>query len=724
MFRGYGNGQTSGPVATNLSPSDGGGRAGGIASYGYDASNESVNIITNNTTGGRGGRGAVGGAVNNRSRIPGVSQVLSPETSNVQVPEELLNFVADELWVIAKVDTSVPVADEDAPGCGAMMANLPQEEKEIPMPLKHTDVKGDICGYIATVEVTQKFHNPYNEKIEAVYVFPLPQNAAVNEFIMIIGDRKIRGIIREREQAEQIYEQARSQGYTASLLTQERPNIFTQKVANIEPNKEIDVNIKYFNTLAYVDGWYEFVFPMVVGPRFNPPATNDGVGAVAMGRTGISSQSTEVQYIKPNQRSGHDISLTVNVDAGVAIEEIKCPSHVIIKDAANSEIASVTLSSLDSIPNKDFVLRYKVAGKTIKSALVTHRDERGGFFSLMLYPPENLTYLKRAPMEMIFVLDCSGSMSGKPIEKAKDAITRALKQLQPDDTFQIIRFSNNASQLGPKPIAATPENIRKGLQYVESLNSSGGTMMIEGIKAALDFEHDSQRFRLVSFMTDGYIGNEADILEAIHQRLGESRIFSFGVGSSVNRYLLDRMAVLGKGAVAYIGLDENGGDIIDSFYERISHPALTDVTIDWGKLEVADIYPGSIPDLFVGRPVIITGKFEGFGDTTIRVAGNVGNLDQEISIPVDSSGSDTHPGIACIWARKQIETLANMATYASNQDLTGQIRQVALEYGLMSSYTAFIAVDSSMQTAGDHGISVPVAVPVPYGVRYDTTVQD
>jgi Ca-activated chloride channel family protein len=637
----------------------------------------------------------------------------------------LINVSADEIWVIAEPETQAVLAGEDTPGSGAMLAKLPQEEKEIPLPLKHTDVKGQISGSIATVDVTQQFHNPYDQKIEAVYVFPLPQNAAVNEFIMTIGDRRIRGIIRERQEAERIYQEARSQGYVASLLTQERPNIFTQKVANIEPGKAIDVNIKYFNTLAYVDGWYEFVFPMVVGPRFNPPGFTDGVGAVARGKPGISGQKTEVQYLKPGERSGHDISLAVDIDAGVAIEQVACSSHVITKSPTIPEKMSVQLSSLDSIPNKDFVLRYKVAGKTVKSALVTHRDERGGFFTLMLYPPENLSYLKRAPMEMIFVLDCSGSMNGKPIAKAKQAITRALKKLQPDDTFQVIRFSNNASQLGPDPLPATPENIRKALAYVESLEGEGGTMMIEGIKAALDFAHDAHRFRLVSFMTDGYIGNEAEILAAIHQRLGATRIFSFGVGSSVNRYLLDRMAKLGKGAVAYIGLDDNASEVVDLFYDRITHPALTDVNVDWGWMQVSDVHPRQIPDLFVGRPVILTGRFTGQGSTRIRVSGKVGDLTEEINIPVNFNDSGTvHAGIACVWARKKIETLANQAIYDTNPDLPGQIKQVALEYGLMSAYTAFIAVDSSRTTAGDHGITISVPVPVPDGVRYDTTVQN
>jgi Ca-activated chloride channel family protein len=724
-------GKVSAPAEKSAEEGMMGGR--GVVTYG-GSSRDNDRYVSAGRTGGMGGMGGYGGgqqpgsasSTNRRSRgnTP-YSYVASEPAPDGRMPAELLNVTEDEIWVIAKSETQAVSVDEDTPGCGAMLAKLPEEEKEIPLPLKHTDVKGQISGYIATVDVTQQFHNPYDEKIEAVYVFPLPQNAAINEFIMTIGERRIRGIIRERQEAEKIYQEARSQGHVASLLTQERPNIFTQKVANIEPGREIDINIKYFNTLAYVDGWYEFVFPMVVGPRFNPPGYTDGVGAVARGKDGISGQKTEVRYLKPGERSGHDISLAVDIDAGVAIEKVTCTSHVITKSAAAPEKLSVKLSSLDSIPNKDFVLRYKVAGKTVKSALVTHRDQRGGFFTLMLYPPDNLSYLKRAPMEMIFVLDCSGSMNGKPIAKAKQAITRALKKLQPGDTFQIIRFSNNASQLGPNPVPATDENIRKGLAYVELLEGGGGTMMIEGIKAALDFAHDPQRFRLVSFMTDGYIGNETEILAAIAQRLGASRIFSFGVGSSVNRYLLDRMAKLGRGAVAYMGLDDSAGEVVDLFYDRISHPALTDVEIDWGGMQVTDMYPSRIPDLFVGRPVILTGRFKGTSSTTIHVKGKVGDMTQDIAIAVNFDDSAAnHSGIACVWARKKIETLGSQATYDTNPDLPGEIKQVALEYGLMSAYTSFIAVDSSRKTAGDHGITVAVPVPVPDGVRYDTTVQN
>ena len=636
---------------------------------------------------------------------------------------DLITVTEDEVWVIVRPEQE-PQTDEKYPPSGAMLACFPDGREPIPFPLMRTEVSASVSGYIASVNVTQQFYNPYIEKIEAEYVFPLPQNAAVNEFIMQIGSRSIRGIIRERQEAERIYEQARSQGYTASLLTQERPNIFTQKVANIESQQSIHVQIKYFNTLAYVDGWYEFVFPMVVGPRFNPPHQTDGVGAVPLGECGTSGQTTEVPYLTPGQRSGHDIALSVDIHAGTKIERIECPSHDITKTMHSPQDAAIAIKSRDSIPNKDFVLRYKVAGESIKSAFLADSDKNGNYFTLMLYPPEQLNAVDRAPMEMVFVLDCSGSMKGAPLRKAKDTVKRVLKKLREDDTFQIIRFSNTASTLGYYPVSATSKNIRRGLRYVDSLNSSGGTMMIEGIKAALDYPHDARRLRLVSFMTDGYIGNEAEILAAIKPRLGRARIFSFGVGSSVNRYLLDRMAKLGNGAVAYIGLNDNPAKVVDAFYDRICHPALTDIAIDWGGLQVTDVYPSELGDLFVGRPVILTGRFTGSLPLNIKLTGRVGDSYRALTVPVvDDVIPQAHSGIAFIWARKKIEDLSMRALIKQDTSLLYQIKQTALDYGLMSAYTAFVAVDSLHQTEGDYGISVQVPATVPDGVRYDTTVR-
>ena len=628
-----------------------------------------------------------------------------------------------ELWVIEKsADTDAQVtAKENSPQLRAIV-----EEKEIPLPLEHTDVKAQISGYVATVDVLQKYHNPYSDKIEAVYVFPLPQSAAVTDFVMMIGERKIRGIIREKEEAKKIYEQAKSQGYRASLLTQERPNIFEQKVANIEPGKRIDIKISFFNPLQYKDGEFEFVFPTVAGPRFNPPGSTDGIGAVGRGSRGASGRTTEIPYLKPGEKSGHDIAISVAIDAGLKLEKIHSPSHVIKVEKENEAQALVTLSPHDRVPNKDFILRYQTAGEKVKTALMVHKGKDGNYFSLLLQPPADLTQVARMPREMVFVLDCSGSMHGRPIAKAKEAMRRCLRSLDKDDTFQIIRFSENASTLGPHPIPATRKNVEKGLKYLESLKSSGGTMMIEGIKAALDFPHEEGRMRIVSFMTDGYIGNEAEILGAINNKIGTSRIFSFGVGSSVNRYLLERMAKIGRGAVAYVGLYENAGEEVDLFYQRVAHPALADIEIDWGELKAANIYPQTIPDLFVGRPIVITGRFKGNpNNAEINIKGYTGREKKTVSINVNADAYEAHhPGIRSVWARWKIADLSDRETYAASEKLRDEILATSLNYGLLSRYTAFLAVDSSAPTKGDHGYTVDVPVPVPDGVRYETTVEE
>jgi Ca-activated chloride channel family protein len=328
------------------------------------------------------------------------------------------------------------------------------------------------------------------------------------------------------------------------------------------------------------------------------------------------------------------------------------------------------------------------------------------------------------PREMVFVLDCSGSMRGWPIAKAKEALRRCLKSLAPDDTFQIIRFSNNASALGRAPIPATRRNVAHGLRYADSLRGSGGTMMIEGIKAALDFPHDERRLRIVSFLTDGYIGNEAQIFAAVQKKLGASRIFSFGVGSSPNRHLLEGLARLGRGAVAYVTLQGDSTEVVDRFYERAAHPALTDVKIEWGKMAVKDVYPHRIRDLFAGRPILITGRFEGEGRNTITVKGRAGGEDVAYTIEVDlSAAAARHPGITSVWVRTKLRELSDIETQYASAELKEEITALSLTYGVQCKYTSFLAVDSLERTNGDHGVSVRQAVPVPVGVRYDTTVE-
>ncbi len=677
----------------------------------------------------------------------------------------------EELWVIEKKSPDAqPQPHNDIPGSGALMAEDPQTKTQIPIPLKHTSVKASIAGYIATVEVTQQYHNPFDTKIEALYVFPLPHNAAVNEFVLTIGQRHIRGIIRERQEAQRIYNEAKSQGYVAALLTQERPNVFTQSIANIEPGKQIDIDIKYFHTLSYLDGAYEFVFPMVVGPRFNPPDITTGIGAVARGAQGTSGQKTEIQYLHPTERSGHDIALSLHLDAGVTLEKIDCPSHQITTTQPTPQTADITLAPSNTLPNRDFILHYKVAGQTTKLALLTQRhtpssllppspnltpspgtpgEGRGegpfplnpesrtpnpqtqtqpnspdSYFTLLLYPPAQLQTLPRKPLELVFVVDVSGSQEGAPLAQEKAAVRYALTHMNDQDTFQVIRFGDTAEKLGPSPFPATPDNVRRALAWVDSFRAGGGTILVDGLRAALDFPHDQSRLRFVSFMTDGFIGNEPEALSEIHRLLGPSRIFSFGVGNSTNRYLLEHMAKLGNGAVAFLSTQDNADEIMQQFFDRISHPALTDIAIDWGTMQVDDVYPQRIPDLFVGRPVLLTGRFHGHGKPTLTIKGQMGPESHTMTLTPDlDDPAANHDGISAVWARNKIADLYDRVAWEANPRLPDQIKQLALENSLMSAFTAFLAVDAAHKTEGPFGVSVPVPVPVPDGVHYDTTVQ-
>lgn len=652
------------------------------------------------------------------------------ELANTQAPRSVFarlvgTFARDEeLWVIERKREAAAQTGDDIPGTGSIVARLPNQQAPVPMPLKHTDVKASIAGFISTVDVTQQFANPFDTKIEAIYVFPLPSNAAVNEFVMQIGTRKIRGIIREKEEARRIYTQAKQQGHVATLLTQDRPNIFTQSVANIEPGKQIDVKIRYFHTLTYSDGWYEFVFPMVVGPRFNPPGTADGIGAAARGAAGLSGQTKEVQYLRPGERSGHDIALNLRLDAGVAVEEMQCNSHrVEITKVSRGAGAQVNLAPGDRIPNKDFVFRYRVAGKEPKGAVMAMRDSRrgGGFFAMMLFPPLTSEGLPLQPLELVFTLDTSGSMQGPPMEQSKAAIRHALRNMDASDTFRIVRFGDRAETMTTGALSATPDNVRRGLRFIDSMQSGGGTNLVDGLRTSLRFAHDESRTRYVAFLTDGYIGNEAEAIRDLAKDMGPARVFSFGVGSSPNRFLMDAMARTGNGAAAYLGLRDSGAEVMQAFLERVRRPALTDVEIDFGSLQVSDVFPRRIGDLHVGRPVVVCGRFNGEGGpTTLKVIGRVGGQRRVIEVPVRFDDSHAHHALPAVWARTKMAELMERAALTQDAALTPQIRQVALEFGLTSPFTSFVAVDGSGKTEGTFGVSVNVAVPAPEGTRYET----
>jgi len=592
-------------------------------------------------------------------------------------------------------------------------------------PLKHTDVKAEISGFISRVVVTQEFENPFKDKIEAVYTFPLPQNAAVDDMTMIVGERTIKGKILPRDEAQAVYDAAKSSGKVASLLDQERPNIFTQSVANILPGEQVKITISYVDTLKYEDGAYEFVFPMVVGPRYVPGASTGEKGG-----NGFSSDTDRVpdaSRITPNaapagMRSGHDISLEVSLDAGLILDSVDSKTHSIDIQRPDLHSARLRLKDSETIPNKDFILRYDVAGKAIQDALLTHRSEKGGFFTMILQPPERVTAQDVTPKELVFVLDTSGSMEGFPIEKAKETMKLALNNLYPSDTFNLITFAGDTEILFPQPVAATADNLSKAQAFLESRSGSGGTEMMTAIKAALAPSDDQSHVRIVCFMTDGYVGNDMEIISEV-QKHQNARVFAFGIGSGVNRFLLDKIAEAGRGEVEYVGLNDDGSAAARRFHERVRNPLLTDISIDWNGLPVSDVYPQRIPDLFGAKPVILTGRFLKAGRATIRLKGKMASSDFVREIPVELPETmASHDVLAPLWARARVDNLMSQ-DYAGAQvgkmqaQLKKTITQLGIEYRLMTQFTSFVAVEEMIVTDGGQPRRIDVPVEVPEGVN-------
>lgn len=616
-------------------------------------------------------------------------------------------------------------------------------------PLKHTEVRAEISGYVARTTVTQQFHNPYEEKIEAVYTFPLSQNAAVDDMLMKVGERVIRGVIKPREDARRIYEAARARGHVASLLEQERPNIFTQSVANIMPGENVDITLSYVETLKFEDGWFEFVFPTVVGPRYIPGAPTSAQPEVAPemeGRvvkpevpegkgdpsgTGWSPDTDQVSdasritpwVTAPGTRSGHDISIEVHVAAGTELRKIESVLHEATVQRRGQQ-ATVRLKNQKTIPNKDFILRYATATNDIGDAVLTHASDRGQFLTLVLQPPRRVQPAQITPKEMVFVLDVSGSMRGEKIEKAKQTMFHCLAHLNPQDTFSFITFSGRTNVLFPAPVPPTDENLQKVKDLLASLKGSGGTEMMTAIRAALDPSDSQKHVRIVCFMTDGLVGNDMAILAEI-QKHPNARVFSFGVGQSVNRFLLDNMAKAGRGEVQYVTLGSDGEQVAKRFYERLRNPVLTDITVDWGNLPVINIYPDKIMDLFSSKPVMLHTQYMGAGRGELRLQGRIGGEPFERTIRVDLPKRQPENGVlGSLWARAKVDDLMTqdwegMQRGAPRSDLKEQIVELGMQYRLVTQFTSFVAVEEMTITEGGEPRTIAVPVEMPEGVTYE-----
>jgi Ca-activated chloride channel family protein len=629
--------------------------------------------------------------------------------------------------------------------------------KPVNLPLLKTDIDADVQGDVAQVTVTQTFANPLDRAVHATYLFPLNETAAVNAMTMEVGEERIRARIQRIEEARTTFEKAKSEGRSAALLSQHRPNLFTQDIANLMPGLPIKVTLTYAQTVPRVDGAYELVVPLVVGPRYQPqgagvapdqPAPKGGVRhwsagtGTAGGATAANSQTPygqwEIEQLPayppvfelnvPEQIDPERVGLTIHLNAGMAITNIDSRTHPITTEALEEGRAEVRLANGRTLDNRDFVLRYTLAGTRTQAGLLAYRDSRGGFFSLLLEPPQIPAEANITPREMVFVLDCSGSMHGLPIEASKAFMRAALRRLRPTDSFRIIRFSDAATEFSTQPLPATPQNIQAGLRYTDALTGEGGTEMSTGIRQALAPPVPAGALRIVTFLTDGYIGNEAEILKLLKTHLGDARLYAFGVGTGVNRYLLNEMGRVGRGFTRTMDPTEDLEKVAGELVDRLQSPVLTDIQIDWGGMEVSAQSPERIPDLFAGQSLRIQGRYGRPGPHEITVRGLVHGRPATLPLPVDLPETSTEgEAVPILWARSVIGDLLYQLTTGAHQSgheavsadaLKQQITELGLNFALVTPWTAFVAVSEKVYNANP---ALAPTLPVPVAQVQGTT---
>ena len=607
---------------------------------------------------------------------------------------------------VAAAKEAAPVDPKAAVTEGRML--IRQGDAWLGLPLRETRYDTVVVGLMAETSVVQVFQNPTKDRLEALYNFPLPPEAAVDDYAIRVGGREIRGLMKSREEARKTYEAAREAGQSAALLEQQRPNLFTQSVANIPPDGTIEVEIHFVQPLRRIEGRYGLTLPMVVGPRYIP-------GSDAKGEPRVPDAAAIAAPVLPEGvASCSPVDVQVTIESPLALTGVRSKYHALDLASAAGR-TQLTLARGAARANRDFDVSWELAGAEPRAQLMAQRTgAEGGYFTLTIEPPRAFAREKARPRELVFALDTSGSMSGAPMDTAVSAVKRALEGMGEADTFQILRFAGDTSQLADAPLPNTPENRKRGVDFLTSMESGGGTEMLAGIKASLDRQADPSRLRMVLFLTDGYIGNEAEIFADIEQRRGDARLFGLGVGSSVNHYLLDGMSRLGRGAVTYVGPGEQVDAVVERFYGYVGRPVLTDIELDWGDLPAFDVLPGALPDLFAGQPVVVYGRFKGdpgAGQVTLRA--KLGDAPFEQRVRVDF-GAQQHDGLRSMWARQQIDAMMGYPNQQSPDDAAKEkITAFAIEHRIMTSYTSFVAVETEKQQDGElKTVVVPVERPL------------
>ena len=577
------------------------------------------------------------------------------------------------------------------------------------LPLKATSVAVSIAGVIADVRVTQVYKNTGQKPLEAIYVFPASTRAAVYGMKMTIGERTIVAEIRKREEARAAYEQAKQEGKSASLLEQQRPNVFQMNVANILPGDEIKTELQYTELITPTDGIYEFVYPTVVGPRYsNQPEATEAP----------SEKWSQNPYLHQAEKSSTTFAMGISLTTGVPVQEMTCSSHQVDIRYDDPSHARVTLAANEQFGgNRDFILKYRLAGNHIESGLLLYEGKKENFFLLMVQPPKRFEVSQIPPREYVFIVDVSGSMHGFPLDISKKLMNDLLGGLRPTDAFNVLLFSGGSQLLAEKSLPATSENIRQAQTLISRQQGGGGTELLPALKRALQLPRAEKSARTLVIVTDGYVTVEPEAFDLIRKNLGNANFFSFGIGSSVNRFLIEGMARAGAGEPSVITKPDGAPAAAEKFRTYVKSPLLTHTRIEWGGFEAFDVEPAAVPDVFAERPVLVYGKWRGQPKGTIKVTGFAGN--EPYSRTIEVSGVkplEANAALRYLWARSRIAQLADYNLLQRDDQRITDITNLALRYNLLSAYTSFVAIDSEVRRKGGDVTTVKQPLPLPEGV--------
>jgi Ca-activated chloride channel homolog len=577
------------------------------------------------------------------------------------------------------------------------------------LPLKSTRANVNITGVIADVTITQEYTNAGQKPLEAIYTFPASTNAAVYGMEMLIGDRKIVAKIEEKQKAREQYDQAKSEGKRTSLLEQQRPNVFQMNVANIMPGDVVKVSLRYTELLIPEGGTYKFVYPMVVGPRYSGESNSAQPNAFV-----------NTPYSKKGIEPSYDFDIDLNLSTGMPIQHVASVTHKITAAHPSSSVAHIALSPEEKkAGNRDFILEYKLAGNTIESGLMLYEHGDENFFLMMVQPPKKIVREEIPPREYIFIVDVSGSMHGFPINTTKTLMRNLIVNLRPIDRFNVLVFESGAYWLADKSLPALQENITKANAFLDGQQGGGGTNLLSAMKKAMSFPRVQEGLsRSFIVVTDGYVDVEREVFDIIRNKSDEANTFAFGIGSSVNRYLIDGMAHVGMGEPFVILGPEHADKEAEKFRNYINNPVLTQIKKSFSGLEVYDVEPLSVPDVLAERPVVIFGKYRGKAQGTITVEGVAGKKKYKKTFQVNTvKPNQQHAALRYLWARKRIQVLDDYAKLDGTITHQEEITKLGLKYNLLTAYTSFIAIEEEIANENKALTTVKQPLPMPQGVE-------